>query len=165
MTHLSLLHLCESSQMSKKKKMIENVAVVLNKKTSRVCEGVWVQTHQPEPEKESHLCLANSFLFFSTSSHRTPNLRGNKESRLPTGPSACKRIKARPVLTPCASLGKIKPSWGQGQWSCWGVGYMTPPLCTSRRRERGGALKRDQLTLFTASLCRYTFKDGKLEIL
>lgn len=28
----------------------------------------------------------------------------------------CVEIKARPVLTPCASLGKIKPSWGQGQW-------------------------------------------------
>lgn len=54
--------------MSKKKKtekqMIENAAVVLNNKMSRVREGVWVQTHQPEPEKESHLCLANSFFFF-----------------------------------------------------------------------------------------------------
>lgn len=105
--------------------MTENVAIVLNNKRSRVCEGGWVQTHQPEPEKECHLCLANSFFFFSFSPHRTPNLRGNKESRLPAGPSVCERIKERPVLTPCASLGKkpspagVKDSGAAGGWGMW----------------------------------------------
>lgn len=163
MTHLSPLHLFKSSQTSKKKRkekqMIENVAVVI--KRAECVRASGYRLISPN-QRKSLICVLPTlfFIFFSSSSHRAPNSRGNKESRLPTGPSVCERIKVRPVLTPCASLGKIKPSWGQGQWSC-----VTPPPCTSRRREGGEAWKRDQLMLFTASLCRDTFKDGKQEIL
>lgn len=68
----------------------------------------------------------------------------------------CVKIKARPVLTPCASLGKIKPSWGQGQWR----GGTSVRVCRSERRggerECGGALKRREGpadTFYSQSLC------------
>lgn len=60
--------------------------------------------------------------------HILNKLKGYKASKLPVAlhvcvyvcerwcVCVCVEIKARPVLTPCASLGKIKPSWGQGQW-------------------------------------------------
>lgn len=60
--------------------------------------------------------------------HILNKLKGYKASKLPVALHVCVcvwalvclcvcvEIKARPVLTPCASLGKIKPSWGQGQW-------------------------------------------------
>lgn len=68
----------------------------------------------------------------------------------------CVKIKARPVLTPCASLGKIKPSWGQGQWR----GGTSVRACRSERkgaeRECGGALKRRERPANTFySLCVY----------
>lgn len=94
--------------------------------------------------------------------HILNKLKGYKASKLPVALHVCVcvwalvclcvcvEIKARPVLTPCASLGKIKPSWGQGQWRGGNK-------CEQKRGENGNVARlwraeEDQLIYFMSML-------------
>lgn len=115
--------------------MIENVAVVLNNKMSRVREGVWVQTHQPEPEKESHLCLANSFFIFFFQLSQNSELERQQRIEAAHWSECVREDQSEACINPMCQSGKNQAQLGSRTVELPGGGVCDAP--TAYEREAG----------------------------